>query len=276
MNMPRLYWRDGSLALSPTCVMGIVNVTPDSFFGGSRAASVEAAVARAAALAAEGAHVIDIGAESTRPGHAPVSAEEEQARLLPVLEGIRAQLALPISVDTYKASTAAAALARGAVIVNDIQGLQGDPDMARVAADHGAAVIAMHNRATVDADIDILADMVAFFERTLAIAARAGIGEASLVLDPGIGFGKTPRQNLVVIAHLAELRARFHQPILVGASRKSFINAVVPSTPEERLPGTLATHLAAVAAGCEIIRVHDVAAHVQAFAVAAAIGNARS
>lgn len=274
MNTPMLHWRGGSLALTPTCLMGVVNLTPDSFYGGSRAASAEAATQRARTQEAEGARIIDIGAESTRPGHAPVTADEETARLLPVLARLREAVAAPISVDTQKASVAAAALAAGAVIVNDIWGLQGDPDMARVVADHGAAIVAMHNNRTVDADRDIVADVAAFFARTLEIAARAGIAQEAIVLDPGIGFGKTALQNLVVLKYLPTLRTRFPLPFLVGASRKSFINAIVPTTPEERLPGTLAAHLAAVEAGCEIIRVHDVAAHAQAFAVAAAIRTA--
>lgn len=146
--------------------------------------------------------------------------------------------------------------------------------MARVAAEHGVPVIAMHNRAEADASIDILADMRDFFARTLDIAARAGIPRDNIVLDPGIGFGKTPRQNLVVLRHLAELRQTFGLPMLVGASRKSFIGHVVRSMPDERLPGTLAAHLVAAAAGCEIVRVHDVVAHVQALSVADAIAKA--
>jgi dihydropteroate synthase len=254
--------------------MGIVNVTPDSFYDGGRLPTVEAALLHCRALAEEGADFIDIGAESTRPGHTPISAEEELARLMPVLERFAAESSTPISVDTMKAKVAAAAVAAGARIINDIWGLQRDPDMARVAAEHGVPVIAMHNRAEADASIDILADMRDFFARTLDIAARAGIPRDNIVLDPGIGFGKTPRQNLVVLRHLAELRQTFGLPMLVGASRKSFIGHVVRSMPDERLPGTLAAHLVAAAAGCEIVRVHDVVAHVQALSVADAIAKA--
>jgi dihydropteroate synthase len=255
-------------------IMGIVNVTPDSFYDGGRLPTVEAALLHCRALAEEGADFIDIGAESTRPGHTPISAEEELARLMPVLERFAAESSTPISVDTMKAKVAAAAVAAGARIINDIWGLQRDPDMARVAAEHGVPVIAMHNRAEADASIDILADMRDFFARTLDIAARAGIPRDNIVLDPGIGFGKTPRQNLVVLRHLAELRQTFGLPMLVGASRKSFIGHVVRSMPDERLPGTLAAHLVAAAAGCEIVRVHDVVAHVQALSVADAIAKA--
>lgn len=257
-------------------IMGIVNVTPDSFYDGGRLPTVDAALMHCRALAEEGADFIDIGAESSRPGHTPISATEELARLMPVLRRFVAENATPVSVDTTKAVVAAAAVAAGARIINDIWGLQGDPDMARVAAEHGVPVIAMHNRPGADAEIDILADMRDFFARTLDIAARAGIARTDIVLDPGIGFGKTPQQNLVVLRHLAELRDHFGLPMLVGASRKSFIGHIVSTVPDERLPGTLAAHVIAAAAGCEIVRVHDVVAHVQALSVADAIAKAQS
>jgi dihydropteroate synthase len=256
-------------------VMGVLNVTPDSFSDGGRFLDPAAAVAQAQRLAAEGADILDIGAESTRPyGNAvAVTLEEERARLAPVLPVVVA-LGIPVSIDTMKAAVAAWALETGATIVNDVWGLQRDPDMAHVVAGHDAPVIVMHNRDTADPKIDIVADVTAFFERSLAIAARAGIARGRIVLDPGIGFGKTPEQSLTCIARLDVWRG-FGLPLLVGASRKRFIHSIVPSEPAERLGGSLAAHLLAVENGATIIRVHDVAPTVQALAVAAAIRRAR-
>jgi dihydropteroate synthase len=201
-----------------------------------------------------------------------VSAEDEIARLAPVaLEVVRMA---PVSIDTMKASVARWALDRGAVIVNDVWGLQRDPDMAHVVADHGAVVVVMHNRTSADPAIDIMADISASFERSLAIAARAGVGLRRIVLDPGIGFGKTPTQSVEVLARLGEL-TRFGLPLLVGASRKRFIDALSPAPPERRLGGSLAAHLAAVGAGAAIVRAHDVVETVQALAIDNAIREAR-
>jgi dihydropteroate synthase len=226
-------------------------------------------------MVAEGADIIDIGAESTRPyGTAtPVSPGEEVRRLEPVLAAV-AGLGVPVSIDTMKAQVAACALAAGAGIVNDVWGLQRDPDMAGVVARHGVPVIVMHNRETADPAIDIMADMAAFFARSLDLAERAGIERSVIVLDPGIGFGKTPEQSLTALARLDQLMA-FGLPLLVGASRKRFIDKVSPAPPDRRLGGSLAAHLIAVAAGAQIIRAHDVAETVQALRVAAAIRAAR-
>jgi dihydropteroate synthase len=183
-------------------------------------------------------------------------------------------LGIPVSIDTLKAAVAAWALDKGAAIVNDVWGLQGDPDMARIVAEHGVPVIIMHNRETADPAIDIIADATAFFERSLDIAARAGIAHERIVLDPGIGFGKTPEQSLACIARLETWRS-FGVPLLVGASRKRFIHSVTPSDPMERIGGSLAAHLLAVENGATIIRVHDVAPTVQALAIASAIRRAR-
>ena len=254
--------------------MGVLNITPDSFSDGGRFLDPQAAAAHARRLAAEGADILDIGAESTRPyGAVPVSGEEERARLGPVLADVVA-LGVPVSIDTMKAEVAAWALDRGAAIVNDVWGLQRDPDMARVAADRGAAVIIMHNRTTADPSIDIVVDVTAFFERSLEIAIRAGVPRGRIVLDPGIGFGKTAEQSFLCIAKLEAWRS-FGMPLMVGASRKRFIATVAPSDPTERLGGALAAHLFAVNNGASIVRVHDVAATVQALAVAAAIERAR-
>lgn len=253
-----------------TLLMGILNVTPDSFSDGGRYNGLEAAVTHALEMEAEGADFIDIGAESTRPGHVAVSAEEEWARLEPVLTRLSGRLRVPISVDTYKAATAERALGLGVTIINDIWGLQRDAGMAAVVARHGAGLVAMHNRAAVDPAIDIVADMLAFFERTLAIADEAGIARSRIVLDPGVGFGKTPDQNVRAIAELAELRA-FGLPILVGASRKSLIGHLSGAPVGERLPGTIAAHVLSVAGGADILRVHDVREHLQAVRLADAI-----
>jgi dihydropteroate synthase len=256
-------------------VMGVLNVTPDSFSDGGRFLDPAAAIAQAQRLGAEGADILDVGAESSRPyGNAvAVPVDEERARLAPILPAVVA-LGIPVSIDTMKAAVAAWALETGATIVNDVWGLQRDPDMAHVVAEHGAPVIVMHNREAADPRIDIIADVTAFFERSLAIAARAGIARERIVLDPGIGFGKTPEQSLTCIARLDAWRG-FGLPILVGASRKRFIHSIVPSEPAERLGGSLAAHLLAVENGAAIIRVHDVAPTVQALAVAAAIRRAR-
>jgi dihydropteroate synthase len=256
-------------------VMGVVNVTPDSFSDGGRFLEPQAAIDHARHLVAEGAHILDIGAESTRPyGDAVrVSLDEERSRLAPVMPGVVA-LGVPVSIDTIKAAVAAWALETGAAIVNDVWGLQRDPDMARVVAEHGGPVIIMHNRDNADPAIDIIADVTEFFSRSLEIAWEAGIGRDQIVLDPGIGFGKTPEQSLACIARLHEWRG-FNLPFLVGASRKRFINSITPSEPMDRLGGSLAAHLLAAENGAAIIRAHDVAPTVQALAVAAAIRRAR-
>jgi len=256
-------------------VMGVLNVTPDSFSDGGRFLDPQAAIAQAHRLVAEGVDILDIGGESTRPygGAVRVPRDEERARLAPVLPEVVA-LGVPVSIDTLKADIAAWALDEGAAIVNDVWGLQGDPDMARVVAAHGAPVIIMHNRERADPAIDIVADVSAFFERSLAIAARAGIARERIVLDPGIGFGKTAEQSIACIARLDAWRG-FGLPLLVGASRKRFIQSLVPSEPAERLGGSLAAHLIAVENGAAIVRAHDVAPTVQALAVAAAIRRAR-
>jgi dihydropteroate synthase len=256
-------------------LLGVLNVTPDSFSDGGRFFDPQSAVAHARRLIAEGADILDIGAESTRPygGAVAVSLEEERARLAPVLPAAIA-LGVPVSIDTLKAAVAAWALDQGAAIVNDVWGLQGDPAMAAVVAQHRVPVIVMHNRKTADPAIDIISDVSAFFHRSLDIAARAGIARERIVLDPGIGFGKTAEQSIACIARL-EAWHEFGLPLLVGASRKRFINAVVPSDPTERIGGSLAAHLLAAENGARLIRTHDVGPTAQALAVAAAIRRAQ-
>ena len=261
-------------ALGRPLVMGVLNVTPDSFSDGGQFMDAAVAVAHAAEMAQQGADILDIGAESTRPygDPVPVSTDDEKARLAPVLPDV-VKLGLPVSIDTIKASIATWALDQGAAIVNDVWGLQRDPDIAPLVAERGVPVIVMHNRETADAAIDIIADVLAFFSRSLEIAARAGIAHENIVLDPGIGFGKTPEQSMTCLARLAEFK-RFGLPLMVGASRKRFINTVTPSTPAERIGGSIAAHLLAVQKGAAIVRVHDVAETVQALRVRTAIEGA--
>ena len=252
-------------------LVGIVNVTDDSFFDGGRFGSHEAAIAQGLKLIEEGAAMIDIGGQSTRPGFAEISVEEEISRVVPVIAALAAKTAVPLSIDTYKPAVARAALAAGAHVLNDIHGFQGDPALPAVAAETGCAVILMHNDASFKTvHVDPIASLLAFFDRSLATAARAGVAREMIVLDPGIGFGKTQEQNLELLARLGELRV-FGLPLLLGASRKSVIGNILALPPEERLEGTLATTALAVAQGVEFIRVHDVRANLRAAQVAAAI-----
>jgi dihydropteroate synthase len=263
------------LADGRTVVMGVLNITPDSFSDGGRFLDPETAIAHGRRMVAEGADILDIGAESTRPygGAVSISREEEWERLRPILPAL-VDLGVPVSIDTMKAAVAARALEIGAAVVNDVWGLQRDPDMARVIAEHGAAVIIMHNREAEDGTIDIMADIEAFFAQSLEIAARAGIAREQIVLDPGIGFGKTQAQSITVIARLARLQG-FGLPVLIGLSRKRFIASVVPSEPHQRLGGSIAANLLATLAGATFVRVHDVAETVQALRVMTAIRTAR-
>jgi dihydropteroate synthase len=248
-------------------VMGILNVTPDSFSDGGLYAEAEAALDHARGMEREGAAIIDIGAESTRPGFVPVAAGDEWARLEPVLASVVEAIAVPISVDTTKASVARRAAALGAAMINDVSGLRGDPDMASVAAESGAALVVMHHCAEIDPERDIVADMIGFFDETLALAYRAGVAREKIVLDPGIGFGKSLRQNLQAIDACGKLLMHFGLPVLIGASRKRFIAALTGAPVEQRLAGTLAAHLRAVSRGARIVRAHDVADHVGALKI---------
>jgi len=263
------------LARKRTIVMGILNVTPDSFSDGGQFNEPARAIVHARRMADEGADILDIGAESSRPyvGMQPVSEDDELARLKPVLPTV-VKLGLPVSIDTIKSKVAVWALEQGAAIVNDVWGLQRDPDMARVVAEHRVPVIIMHNRDSADAAIDIVADVTAFFARSLEIAAKAGIARETIVLDPGVGFGKTPEQSMTVIAKLDTWKS-FGLPLLVGASRKRFINTVIPTEPQQRLPGSIAAHVLAVQNGAAIIRAHDIAETVQALRVTDAIRGSK-
>jgi dihydropteroate synthase len=255
-------------------VMGILNVTPDSFSDGGQFLDPEVAISHARKMVADGADLLDIGAESTRPygGARPVTAEDELQRLERVLPAVTS-LGLTVSIDTMKAAVADWAVRAGAGIVNDVWGLQRDPDMAAVVARHGVPVIVMHNREKPDAP-DVMADINSFFERSLAIADRAGIARGNIVLDPGIGFGKTPEQSITALARLGELR-HFGLPLLVGASRKRFIDSVSPAPPDRRIGGSITAHVLAAENGAAIIRAHDVAETAQALRVLDAIRSRR-
>ena len=254
-----------SVARTPV-IMGILNVTPDSFYDGGRHNNIEMAVEKAARMTAEGAAIIDVGGESTRPGFTPVSPQEEIDRTAPVIEAISRRIDIPLSIDTTKAVVADAALAAGAHLLNDVWGLKADAEMAAVTARHRAGAILMHNRTERDEGVDIMSDINDFFSSSLALALAAGIPRAHIMLDPGIGFGKTREQNLQVIADLGRLHIH-GLPILMGLSRKSFIGLTINDMNADRLPGTIAANLAAIANGARVLRVHDVAAHAQALRI---------
>ncbi|HEY4863408.1 MAG TPA: dihydropteroate synthase [Xanthobacteraceae bacterium] len=254
-------------------IMAVINVTPDSFFEESRHPGVSDAVTTASRFVTEGAEIIDVGGESTRPGHVPIDAEKELSRVLPVVRELSRSIKVPISVDTYKAKVAEQALAAGAKIVNDVWGLSRDPAMAATVAAHNAAVVIMHNREKVDPALDIVEELESFFGKAIERATAAGIRNDRIVLDPGIGFGKTLEQNLAILARLEEI-VGLGFPVLLGVSRKSFIGKLVPSGPAERLPATIAANIIGALAGVSIIRVHDVAAHAQALKITGAIRGA--
>lgn len=254
--------------------MGIVNVTPDSFSDGGLFVSPRSALAQAQKLVADGACIVDVGAESTRPRHTPVSAEEEWARLSPLLATLVEAAGAPVSIDTYKAETARRALEAGVAVVNDVWGLQRDPAMAAVVAEAGAAVVIMHNRETVDAGANIVADMRRFFERSLDLARRAGIPERHILLDPGVGFGKSREQNYRALRAIPELLT-FGCPLLIGVSRKSIFRDLPDGVIEGRLIGTLAANIFAATLGARVFRVHDALEHRTALTVLATMEPGR-
>ena len=264
-----------------TLIMGILNVTPDSFSDGGRWVEIEEALAHARQMEAEGADIIDIGAESSRPGFVPMPAEEEIARLTPYLKALSAECRLPISVDTFKAETAEAALEMGADILNDIWGLQyrEEPgEMAKAAAQYQVPVIAMHNQKGTDYQAyegDVIAAERDFFRRTIEIAEAAGLPRELLILDPGVGFGKTVEDNLMVMNRQEELTEidGFAYPLLLGTSRKSVIGKALDLPVDERLEGTLATSVIGALKGADIVRVHDVKENLRAIRMAEAIIN---
>ena len=246
---------------SRTYVMGVVNVTPDSFAGDGLAGRLEDAVEQALSFEAQGADIIDVGAESTRPGHAPVSVEEELSRLLPVLEGIVAAVSIPVSVDTYKPEVARRAVDAGAAMINDVWGPRVGEGLAAVAADTGCPLVLMHNQNGTEYE-DLAPEVAASLRKSAALAMEAGVPKESLILDPGIGFGKTADHNLEILSRLGELKA-LGFPLMVGTSRKSTIGLVLDLPVEERLEGTAATVALSIAGGADIVRVHDVEAMVR-------------
>ena len=239
-----------------TYVMGIINVTPDSFSGDGLGEDLGAVVDQARRFQDEGADILDIGAESTRPGHAPVTTAEELRRLLPAIEAVASKTDLPVSVDTYKAAVARAAIGAGACIINDVWGLEADPAMAQAAAETGAGLVLMHNQTGTQYE-DLIPDVIASLEISVSTAVGAGVAKESIVVDPGIGFGKTPDHNLAVLKDL-ERFGSLGQPLLVGTSRKSTLGLLLGLPPEQRVEGTAATVALAIAGGADIVRVHDV------------------
>lgn len=258
-------------------VMGIVNVTPDSFSDGGNYFDPGSAISHALQLDGDGADILDIGGESTRPGAQPVAAADEAARVVPVIRAIAAQTGTPVSIDTMKASVAEAALRAGASLVNDVWGFHYDHAMARVVADAGCPCVLMHNRHADDAGIDIFTDVCDFLSRSLDIALRAGVRQEKIVIDPGIGFGKTNDQSMEMVRRLGELKARFGLPVLLGLSRKRMIGeATGRRIAAQRDAGTIAANLFGVGQGADIIRVHNVSVHVDALRMMTALGNSRA
>ncbi|TVX95821.1 dihydropteroate synthase [Cohnella terricola] len=252
-----------------TLIMGILNATPDSFSDGGRYNEVDTAVERAERMAAEGADMIDIGGESTRPGHEPVPAEEEIRRIVPIIRAVKERVKLPISVDTYKAETARQALEAGAHIVNDVWGFKGDPAMATVAAEYGCPVILMHNRDNRDYT-DFIPDVLRDLEESVALAKAAGIPDDRIWLDPGLGFAKDYEKDLEVMGCLGDI-VNLGYPVLLGASRKRFVQRAVGVSKDEAVEGTGATTALGIAQGCQIVRVHDVLMSKRVAAMADAV-----
>ncbi|MEB2282317.1 dihydropteroate synthase [Lysinibacillus xylanilyticus] len=240
-----------------TFVMGILNVTPDSFSDGGKYNNVEAAVAQAKKMVADGAKIIDVGGESTRPGYERISDEDEIARIVPVIQALVAEVPAVISVDTYKANVARAAIEAGAHIINDIWGAQAEPEIAQVAADLNVPIILMHNRDNTNYGTDFWMTAKADLEKSIAVARNAGIPDNHIILDPGIGFAKTTAQNIEMMQHLEDLVAMGY-PVLLATSRKSMIGNVLKLPVEERIEGTGATVVYGIEKGCHMIRVHDV------------------
>jgi dihydropteroate synthase len=239
-----------------TYVMGIINVSPDSFSGDGLGSDIHAIVEKAQRFQEEGADFLDVGAESTRPGSTPITAEEELGLLAPALEAVATVARVPVSVDTYKASVARRAVAAGASIINDVWGLKADPSLARVAAETGAPLILMHNQQTRQYG-QLLPDIFDSLKRSVEVATQAGVSPDDIVLDPGIGFGKTPDHNLEILKRLEEFSSLGH-PIVVGTSRKSTIGFILDLPVDQRVEGTASTVALSIAGGADIVRVHDV------------------
>ncbi|MFD1021167.1 dihydropteroate synthase [Thalassobacillus hwangdonensis] len=236
--------------------MGILNVTPDSFSDGGKYNDLDRALDQAKKMERDGAHIIDIGGESTRPGHEPVSEEEEIRRVVPIIGYLSKELNIPISIDTYKAEVARQAIEAGASIINDVWGAKEEPEIAEVAAEYGVPIILMHNRTNKDY-VALIDDMKEDLKESIAIAKAASVKDEHIILDPGVGFAKTPEDNLVVMRHLDAFQ-ELGYPLLLGTSRKSFIGQVLDLPTEERVEGTGATVCLGISKGAHIVRVHDV------------------
>jgi len=249
-------------------LMGIVNVTPDSF-SGDGVTDHGAAIEQGLRMVAEGADLLDVGGESTRPGHQPVTVELELERVLPVVERLAREAGVPVSIDTWKLPVAEAAVGAGATIINDVWGLQRSPELARLAARDGLGLVVMHNQSGTEY-ADLMGDLLASLRRSIAVAEAAGVPADRVIVDPGIGFGKTAEQNLVVLRRLAEL-ASLDRPVLVGTSRKSFIGRILDLPVDDRLEGTAASVAVAILRGASIVRVHDVRAMARVARVAEAL-----
>ena len=256
-----------------TYVMGIVNATPDSF-SGDGLSDADAAVAQAKQFVAEGADIIDVGGESTRPDFTPVSADEELGRVLPVIERLAKELPVPVSIDTYKADIAEKAVAAGAGMINDVWGLKRDPDIAGIAAEYGVPIVITQNQRDGSFG-DLMPELIADLERSISVAQKAGVERNSIIIDPGVGFGKTVEQNLEIVRRLSDLKS-LGRPILLGTSRKSFIGLVLDLPVEQRMEGTAASIAIGIANGADIVRVHDVAQMVRVIKMSDAIVRGRS
>ncbi len=252
-----------------TYVMGILNVTPDSFSDGGKYTEVELALKKAEEMVHDGASIIDVGGESTKPGYAPVSTEEEIERVIPVIEKIKANLDIPVSLDTYKAEVAKAGIVAGVDLINDIKGLQNSPEMAKVIAEGNIACAIMHNRTFMNYN-DFFTDMQNDLSAYIETARKAGIADDKIIIDPGVGFAKTHEQNLEVINRLEQFHC-FGYPILLGTSRKSVIGLTLDLPVIERVEGTLVTTVMAVMKGCSFVRVHDIKENVRAIRMTEAI-----
>ena len=252
-----------------TYIMGILNVTPDSFSDGGKIVGVDAALRRAEEMKGDGAAIIDVGGESTRPGFTPISEEEEMERILPVIEAIKSRVDIPISVDTYKSHVAEAAILAGADLINDIWGLKADPRMAEIIAKHKVACCLMHNRTHTNYN-NFLEDVLQDLKETITLAQNADIPKDKIILDPGVGFAKSYEQNLVVIRRLKKF-TELGYPVLLGTSRKSVIGLTLDLPSDERVEGTLVTTVAAVESGCGFVRVHDIKENYRAIQMAKAI-----
>lgn len=257
-----------------TYIMGILNVTPDSFSDGGDYVDVKKAISHALEMVEEGADIIDIGGESTRPGSSEVGEEEELKRVIPVVRELSKQTDIPISVDTYKEKVAKEALENGAKIINDVWGFQREPEIAKVVAEHGAYAVLMHNKNDTEYEGDMVAEIKEFFKRSIKIAKEAGVLDEKIILDPGIGFGKTPEQNIHLMSRIHELRDLGY-PILLGTSRKSMIGKILDLPPKERVEGTVATTVMGIIQGVDFVRVHDIKENLRAAKVTDAIYRKR-